>query len=96
MIALSGIDDTVKILAPTSSADKRAAVLHRAEEIMQRNREAEENGESYDGRSGTGIDARMLMALFEQRMREGEGEGAARMFRGVLDDEGNEGDCRLM
>ena len=65
---------------------------------MQRNRDAEEDGESYDGGIGPGgIDARMLLALFEQRMREGDVEGGtARMFRGVLDDEGNEGDCRLM
>lgn len=90
VVALSGIDDTVKIFAPTSSDTKRTSSLHRADEIARRNREAEENGESYDGSSMDAVSARMLMALFELRIREGE-DGAPQTSDELVNDAG---ECR--
>lgn len=111
VLAVSGIDNSVKILAPTQGLDdnkKRwASIFDKKEEIQQKNRDSTWSSQ------GLGINPNVLLRLLARRQAQGEGDdddedeegGPRRQTRRIplqallqLAQEGTEerGDCSIM
>ena len=87
-MAVSGIDNSVKILAPTHVARKMFSRTEEREEVERRNRDPSWTSD----RLGIGVNPAALLSLLERAGRRGEGdEGASRVSLRALLQAASEG-----